>query len=227
MVGCGGIGCACATYLVRAGIGRLRIIDDDRVDIKDLHRQILYDECDARACRSKAEAAREKLSIANSEVVVETLGQRLTPENAVRIADGMDILIDCSDNLWTKMLINEVAAKQRKPWVLGACSKLSGIVIPFPLDRKFCYRCLLGSGRQIQLNSDPVPILGPIAGIVGALEAALAIGILVGVNRCHQPIFHFDLGTNVWEVLEADISKKCPLCSQGRFELLSGQSHSE
>lgn len=227
IVGCGGMGCVCATYLVRAGIGKLRIVDDDRIGITDLHRQILYDEFDARSCRSKTEAAREKLNIANSQVVVETFDQRLTPENAARIADGMDILIDCSDNLWTRMLINEIAAKGRKPWVHGACSKLSGIVIPFPLNRRFCYRCLVEGRRRIQIHSDPVPILGPIAGIVGALEAALAIAILVGANRCLQPIFHFDLGTNVWEVLEAEISNRCPLCSQGRFELISGESNLE
>ncbi|MGQ9604254.1 MAG: HesA/MoeB/ThiF family protein [bacterium] len=220
LIGCGGIGCACASYLVRAGIGRIRIVDDDTISLTDLHRQILYDEHDCKNSKAKVEVARRKLNLANSRVSIETVTERLTAENAIRIADGMDIFLDCSDNFETRLLINELAIRQRKPWVHAACTKLSGIVIPFPNDRKACFRCIFEDQIQISSSSEARPILGPVAGIVGALEAALAIRILTVVDRGFQAIFHFDLATNAWETLQIQIERKCKLCTQGDFRLL-------
>ncbi len=220
LVGCGGIGSVCATYLVRSGIGRIRIVDDDIVSITDLHRQILYDERDCREVKSKAEAARRRLSLANSTVSIEAIKERLTVENAMKLADGMDILLDCSDNLDTRFLINELAMAKGTPWVHAACTKLSGMVIPFPTERRVCYRCIFEHKGYTDSSSQDVPILGAVAGIVGALEAALAIRMLTVADHSFQAIFHFDLATNTWEILDITIQRRCKLCTEGDFRLL-------
>jgi len=223
LVGCGGIGSACATYLVRSGVGRIRIVDDDIVNVTDLHRQILYDERDCQEMRSKAEAATRRLSLANSTVSIEAVKERLTAENAVKLADGMDILLDCSDNFETRFLINELAMAKGKPWVHAACTELSGLVIPFPTERKVCYRCIYEHKGYIDSSSQSAPILGPVAGIVGALEAALAIRMLSGADHGFQAIFHFDLATNTWEILNIAIQRRCKLCTQGNFRMFGFQ----
>ncbi len=124
--GCGALGNLLASFLARAGVGRIRLVDADVVELTNLQRQVLFDEEDARSKRLKVEAAAQKLRQANSEVTIETFPVRATAENIEELCAGMDILLDATDNFETRFLLNEVAVKLQLPWVFGGCLGAEG-----------------------------------------------------------------------------------------------------
>src|SRR5881275_3016116 len=119
IVGCGATGSALASLLARAGVGSLRIIDRDYVEASNLQRQLLFDEEDARQSFPKAEAAARKLATINSEIHVEPHVKDLTP-HTISLLDGVDLVLDCTDNFETRYLINDFAVERRKPWIYAA-----------------------------------------------------------------------------------------------------------
>ncbi len=130
IVGCGALGSFQAEALVRAGIGRLRLIDRDYVDYTNLQRQWLYDESDAQNESPKAIAAARRLQQINSHVRIEPLVKDLTPSNAEELASDFDIILDGTDNFETRYLINDLSVKLKKPWVYGAAVGSYGVVMP-------------------------------------------------------------------------------------------------
>lgn len=225
VVGCGGTGCACSSFIVRAGIGKVRILDPDIVGLTDLNRQLLFDEDDAERGRPKAETAAERLRAANSTVRVEALKERFDSSSAAGLIEGVDLLIDCSDNFETRMLINEVCLEHSTPWVHGACVGTAGIVIPFPGGEAACYRCIVDhipAPGSVPTNEE-AGILGPVAGITGSLEAAEAIRMLLRPETLTQRIVHFDTWSSLFESIEVGKKPDCPACVGRRFEYLPGR----
>ena len=130
IVGCGALGAVQASLLVRAGVGTLRIIDRDFVDESNLQRQILFDEEDVRAVMPKAVAAEKKLRLANSLVHVEGIVEDVNPASIDRLLGGFDLIMDASDNFDVRYLINDFSAKNRIPWIYGACVGSHGLTFP-------------------------------------------------------------------------------------------------
>src|SRR5580704_7326001 len=120
LVGCGALGTVLANLLVRAGVGRLRIIDRDFVEPSNLQRQTLFEESDARDALPKAVAAERRLRLANSGPTIEGIVADLTPENAREILAGFDVILDGTDNFETRLLLNDAAIALGTPWVYGA-----------------------------------------------------------------------------------------------------------
>jgi len=189
IIGAGGLGCPIALYLTAAGIGRLGLVDFDVVDRTNLQRQILYGESVVGV--PKVEAAAERLKDLNPDVEIETYPERLTSENALQIMSDYDIIIDGTDNFPTRYLTNDAAVILGKPYIYGSIFRFEGQVSVFlsrpfnSFDRGPCYRCLFPSPPP----PGAVPscaeggVLGVLPGIVGALQAAEAIKLIVGIGE--------------------------------------------
>jgi adenylyltransferase/sulfurtransferase len=224
VVGCGGTGCACSAFLVRAGVGTVRISDPDTVSATDLHRQLLFTEDDAEKGSPKAEVAARRLGAANSTVKIEAVKARLDSSTAAGLIEGVDLIVDCSDNFDTRMLINEVCLERSVPWIHGACVGSSGIVIPFPGGEGACYRCIVDhipAPGSVPTNEE-AGILGPVAGMTGSLEAAEAVQMLLRPEAVTQRIVHFDTWLHLFESIEVERKPNCPACVGRTFEYLHG-----
>jgi molybdopterin/thiamine biosynthesis adenylyltransferase len=216
----------CASFLVRAGVGKLRIVDGDVVEISDLHRQILFDDGDVADLRPKARAAAERLEQANPEVWIEPVVTDFSPENAEELAGDVDLIVDCSDNFETRLLLNEVCTKLSKPWIHGACISELGIVVPFPSSGSACYRCIVDHVPipESVPSCREVGILGPVAGIVGSIEAAEAVKLIVNPSRSRQVIMFIDMLSYRFKALSPKRRLDCPVCSHGVYDYLNRKS---
>src|SRR5258708_6248627 len=150
IVGCGAIGAAAANLLVRAGVGYIRIIDRDFVEPSNLQRQTLFDESDALNVLPKAVAAESKLRSINSSVAVEGVVADLSSRNAESLLDGVDLLLDGTDNFETRFLINDVAVKSGRPWIYAAAVASYGLTMTIRPGATACLACLLESGAATQ-----------------------------------------------------------------------------
>ncbi len=173
VVGMGGLGCPVAEFLTRAGIGTLGIIDNDIVDLSNIHRQSLYDTNDLK--KAKVKVAQNKLKKINSKTKVTYYKQSLNRNNITRIIKNYDYIVDGSDNFKTKFLINDFCIKFKKFLIAGAISKFDGHVFTFNFKNKKnpCLRCFFQEDEISDdlLNCEHEGILGTIAGVVGNLQA--------------------------------------------------------
>lgn len=230
LCGCGALGSAIANILVRAGVGTLRIVDRDFVEITNLQRQTLFDEADAQAGLPKAVAAAEKLRRINSTVTVEPVVADVNSTNIEAFCGGMDVILDGTDNFETRFLINDAAVKLGLPWVYGGCVGAEGQTMTILPRETPCLRCLMpecpppGSTP----TCDVAGILGPIVGVIAAIEAGEALKILSG-NRAavSRHLTVVDLWQN--HLRQIDVCRlreqvDCPACQRGEFPWLSGRS---
>ncbi len=231
LVGCGALGTVQASLLVRAGVGRMRIIDRDFVEESNLQRQILFDEEDARAILPKALAAESKLRAVNSLVTVEGLVEDVNPSTAERLLRGFDLVLDATDNFDARFLLNDFSVKTGTPWIYGACVGSYGLTFPILPGETACLRCVFESAPPAGLSPscDTVGVLGPIVGIVASLQAAEALKILTGRrDRVTRKIAALD----VWEGRQdlIDLPPRdpaCPCCARHEFAYLEGVLGSE
>ncbi len=226
LVGCGALGTVQASLLVRAGVGRLRIIDRDFVEESNLQRQILFDEEDVRAILPKAVAAEKKLRAANSLVQVEGVVEDLNASSIGRLLDGFDLLLDATDNFDARFLLNDYAVKTGTPWIYGACVGSYGLTFPILPGETACLRCVFESAPPPGLSPtcDTAGVLGPIVGMVASLQAAEALKILTGRReRVTRKMAVLD----VWEGRQnlVDLPPRdpgCPCCARREFSYLEG-----
>jgi adenylyltransferase/sulfurtransferase len=227
LVGCGGLGSVLAELLVRAGVGRLRIIDRDFVELNNLPRQVLFDEHDAAESLPKAEAARRKLAAINSDVAVEAVVADLNHRNAETLLEGAELLLDGTDNFETRYLLNDVAVKSHRPWIYGACVGTEGrslVVVP---GEGPCLRCLFEEVPETTETCDTTGVLGPAVSLTASRQALEAIKLLSGHPEALDRHFWSCHG---WtgRVSRIDVSRvgaggDCPCCRQGRFDYLEGR----
>lgn len=183
LVGVGGLGSPIALYLTGAGVGTLGLIDDDKVSISNLQRQILYNE--AEVGFSKAEQAHERLQALNSEIQIESYPFRLTPDNAEEIIGAYDMVVDGCDNFSTRYLINDTCLKMNKIYVYGAIRAFDGQVSVFNYPGGHSnYRSLFPDEEEIlTMPHPPKGVIGVTPGIVGCVEATEVIKIIVGFGE--------------------------------------------
>ena len=142
VVGCGALGSAQAELLARAGVGFLRLIDRDYVEISNLQRQLLYSESDAREALPKAVAAERRLREINSDIAVEAAVADLTPGNAADLLESVDLILDGTDNFETRYLINDWAVSHDTPWIYGAAVGSYGLKMAIVPGRTACLKCV-------------------------------------------------------------------------------------
>jgi molybdopterin-synthase adenylyltransferase len=188
LVGCGALGTAVANLLVRAGLGRLRIVDRDFVEPSNLQRQTIFTESDARQALPKAIAAERRLGEINSGVRVEGVVADLQPANAEELLGGFPLILDAADNFETRLLINDVAVKLGVPWIYAAVIASYGVTMTIHSGRTPCLACLVesdGEGDSLESGTagaeetcDTAGVLASAATAIAALEAAAAIRLL-------------------------------------------------
>jgi sulfur-carrier protein adenylyltransferase/sulfurtransferase len=182
VIGAGGLGVPVLSYLAGAGVGRIGIVDGDRLEASNLHRQPLYSF--AAVGQPKAQLAAERLRALNPDVDVQIYGQRLTAQNAAEIVAGWDLVIDCTDNFSTKFLINDVCVTARKPAILSSIYQYEGqLQVIRPDTQGACLRCIWPEATRDGLvgNCAEAGVLGPVPGVFGSLQALEALKILLGL----------------------------------------------
>ena len=182
LTGLGGLGSPAALYLAAAGVGRLTLIDPDEVCLSNLQRQILH-ATDAAGTAKTASAAR-RLYALNPSVHINTVHRRLTPENAVSLLEGCDLVLDASDNYAARFAMADAACALRLPLVHGAVKGFIGQVAVFaPHQGTACYRCLFPADTPMQEKdtASAAGILGAHAGIIGCIQAMEALKYLAGI----------------------------------------------
>ncbi|HEV8122145.1 MAG TPA: ThiF family adenylyltransferase [Candidatus Polarisedimenticolia bacterium] len=226
LVGCGALGTHIADLLVRAGVGRLRIVDRDVVETSNLHRQSLFDARDVAEGLPKAVAAARRLEAVNPDVAIEPIASHLDAGNIARHASGIEVLLDGTDNFDTRFLLNDYALAHGVPWISGACVGAYGLSMTIVPKETPCLRCLMRSMPPPGTTEtcDTAGIIAPAAAIVAAIEAAEALKILSGArDRLSRDLVAFDLWANSTQRLRLTrqaISSGCPACDEGRFEFL-------
>jgi adenylyltransferase/sulfurtransferase len=234
IIGCGALGSALASLLVRAGIGRLRIIDRDFVEPSNLQRQTLFEEADAQELLPKAVAAERRLRCMNSDVEVEGVVGDLTPANAEEFLGYSAVLLDGTDNFETRLLINDYAVKKSVPWIYAAVVSSHGVTMPIHPGKSACLACLAEDGNPaedgsaVQANEptcDTVGVLGPAAGVIASLEAASAIKILLAKSEAQDArLIAFDVWSGRFQSLRVPRRENCRSCGQRRFSYLEGKA---
>lgn len=179
VIGAGGLGAPVLLYLAAAGVGRIGIVDFDKVDISNLQRQVIFSTDDIG--RLKAEAAAERIRSLNPDLTVEAITEKFDTGNAKPIAGSYDIVLDATDNIETKYLINDTCVELGKPFVHAAVNQYGGNVMTV-LPGSACMRCVFPDAVK-QKESSEYGILGAIPGIAGAVQAAEAIKVLTGAGE--------------------------------------------
>jgi len=183
IVGAGGLGSPTALYLAAAGVGRIGLVDFDRVDVTNLHRQILYGT--SSVGMPKLEAARARLEDLNGEIQIETHEARLTSENALEILGGYDIVVDGTDNFATRYLVNDACVILGKPNVYGSIFRFDGQASIFAMPDGPCYRCLYPEPPPPGLVPSCAEggVLGVLPGVIGTIQATEAIKLITGAGE--------------------------------------------
>ena len=227
--GCGALGSAAAEMLVRAGVGTVRIVDRDFVELSNLHRQSLFDEQDARQQLPKAIAAAEKLRRINSTVAIEPIVADIDHTNVEQFCQGVDVLLDGTDNFETRFLLNDAAVRGGLPWVYGGCVGAEGLSMTIRPGLTPCLRCLMpdcplpGSTP----TCDTAGILGPVVGVIASIEAIEAIKILSGhAEAASRSLTVVELWNG--HMRQVDVSRlreqvDCPTCKRHEFPWLAGR----
>jgi adenylyltransferase/sulfurtransferase len=233
LVGCGALGSVIAEQLVRAGVGNLRLVDRDLVELTNLQRQVLFDELDVAEQAPKAVAGARRLAGINSHVAVEPVVADANPQNVERLAglEGngpkADLILDGTDNVETRYLLNDMSVKHGVPWVYGACVGTEGRCMAIRPPETACLRCLFPSpASPAELPTcDTAGVLASAAAIVASLQVTRAIQLLLG-QHAPQTLTSFELWAGRFRsVSTADArDPNCIACGQHRFEFLDNRS---
>ncbi|TCN24002.1 thiazole biosynthesis adenylyltransferase ThiF [Mesobacillus foraminis] len=208
MIGAGALGSGNAEVLVRAGVGRLTIIDRDYVEGSNLQRQQLYTEEDVAEKLPKAAAAEKRLKAINSEVEIRGIIGDATPEVLAELAEGTDLIIDSTDNFETRMAINDIAQKYKIPWIYGACVASFGMSFTIIPGETPCLNCLLKTIPIQGLTCDTGGIIGPAVQMVIAHQTAEALKVLVEDWEAVRTSFvSFDLWRNQYSSMKMSRAK--------------------
>ncbi len=179
IVGCGALGTVEAELLARAGVGHLRIIDRDFIERSNLQRQFLYSEADAAEALPKAVAAAKRIKQINSDVIVEPMVADLTPASVEELLDGVDLIVDGTDNFEARFLINDFAVREHIPWIYAAAVGSYGLKISIVPERSACLRCVYPEPPQgAQPTCETEGVLAPITATIAALACGDALKIL-------------------------------------------------
>ena len=211
VVGAGGLGCPVIDYLSRAGVGNIGVIDHDKVNISNIHRQSLYNSSDVG--KFKVSVLKKKIKLINPQVKIKIFKERIEKKNIEKIFKNYDFIIDGSDNFKTKFLLNKYSIKYKKTLIVGAISKMDGHIFTFDFKNKNgpCLKCFYQTDPSDEiLNCEFEGILGPIAGIVGSIQAIEILKKILNLsNESNKKILILDLLNLNFRKAEFNKKKNC------------------
>lgn len=221
MIGAGGLGSPAAYYLAAAGVGTLRIADDDVVDRSNLQRQILHTESSIGT--PKVESAARTLSALNPRTTIEPVAERVSSANVERLLEGVDVVVDGADNFPARYLLNDACVKLGKPLVYGAVHRFEGQASVFDAGRHRghapCYRCLFPEPPPPEAapNCAEAGVLGVLPGVIGLIQATEAIKLILGIGvPLSARLLHFDALSMRFRETRLAADPDCPVCAPGR-----------
>ena len=227
LIGCGALGCNIAQQLVRSGVGHIRIVDRDLVDLTNLHRQVLFTDADARELTPKALAAARVLRAANPDVVIDPIVADVHSDNIAEIATrggfAPDVILDGTDNAQIRYLINDLACRDAIPWIYGACIGVEGRVMLIVPHQSACLRCLFPEPPAPgELDTcDTAGVLGAAAAVVGSLQAAQALRLLVEGSSGAGNMLALNVWTMSFRAISAGARREdCACCGRGDYQFL-------
>ena len=214
VLGAGGLGCASTQYLAAAGIGKLTLIDDDKVEVSNLQRQVLHS--DVTVGMLKVESAKQALLTINPNTRVETVAKRLDDEELLALIEQHTLVLDCSDNVETRNQLNRLCCLSKTPLVSGAAIRMEGQISVYTYqDNEPCYQCLSALFGQQALSCVEAGIMSPVVGIVGAVQAMEAIKVVAGMGQpLTGKILLLDAMSMSWREMKLGKQPGCPVCGQ-------------
>ena len=220
VIGMGALGTVTADHLARAGVGFLRLVDRDYVEISNLQRQMLYTEEDAANEIPKAEAAAAHLRAANSEIEIEPVVTDFNSSTVDSLIADVDLVLDATDNLETRFLLNEACFALKKTWIYGGAIGSTGMTCNFLYGSGFpCMNCITDPSGD---NGDAptcvtAGVLNSTTAIVSSIQCAEALKILTGSDEVRRTLIFFDLWKNQFHEVPAIKNPECPVCGKGEF----------
>jgi len=225
LVGCGATGSALASLLARAGVGSIRIVDRDYVEPSNLQRQSLFDESDAAQSLPKAIAAARKIAAFNSQIIVEPQVADLVPANVESLLEGMQLILDGTDNFETRYLLNDFAVKASLPWIYTAAVGSYGVTLNVLPGKTACLACLFPDLPHGTLETcETAGILNSAVNLAASIAATEAFKVLVGADAwVRRTLLSFDVWSNQHaEVRAEDPRPGCRACGDRQFLHLAG-----
>lgn len=215
LIGAGGIGCPAIQYLAAAGVGTISVVDDDVVSLSNLQRQVLYG--DAQIGQPKVEAAAQAVARLNPDVAFHAIQQRITAETSPEILNGVDVVIDGSDNFATRLIVNDLCLAAKVPLVSAAIGQFHGQIGTFTgwLPDAPCYRCFVGDAHDPDDCDDCATqgVLGAMCGLMGSFAAMEAIRALTGFGEAQTGKLHiFDGMTPSMRSIKLPKDPACGSC---------------
>jgi bacteriocin biosynthesis cyclodehydratase domain-containing protein len=237
LVGCGALGTALANLLVRAGVGKLRIVDRDFVEPSNLQRQTLFEESDAHEALPKAVAAQRRLRAINSGISVDAIVADVGPKNAEDLLRGFPVILDGTDNFETRFLLNDAAIHLGVPWIYAAVVASYGVTLTVRPGQTACLACALESGTRpgndeacettagAEDTCDTVGVLGAAAGVIASIEAAEALKLLLGkTESVGGRLISFDVWSGRYQSVRVARNPECRACMRRDFRYLEGDA---
>ena len=223
IIGCGGLGSPVAFYLTGAGIGSIKIVDFDKVDLSNLHRQILHSTNDIN--KRKTQSAYEKLHQLNPDVNIECVDEVLLPNNIKEILKGSDFVIDGSDNIPTKMLINDACISLGIPFSIAGVIRFNGQILTVNPEKKTtCYRCIFGdiTEHEPTMSCSQAGIIGVIPGIIGCIQANEAIKTILNIgDLITNRMLFLDLLNYKFSFIKVVRNENCLACGDEATDLVA------
>jgi len=213
VIGVGGLGSLVSQQLAAAGVGQLTLVDHDRVELSNLPRQLLFNDCDIG--KYKAITARDKLVLAYSECNIVSVTEKFTQYNGASIVKMADIVIDCSDNFISRQRVNQYCIDAQRPLVTASVAHFHGQI--FTIDLKSapesgCYHCLFPNDSHVTETCRNLGVLGPMVGVMASMQALIAINHLLGIGQCTGKLMRFDGLTLKWREASLSRDPHCDVC---------------
>ncbi len=227
LIGVGATGSILADRLVRAGIGHLRLVDRDFVELNNLQRQLIYDEDDVAAVLPKAVAIARKLRRINSTIAIEEIVADVNPTNILSLIADADIVVEGTDNFATRYLINDACVKLGKPWIYTGVVASYGMTMTIRPGVTPCLRCVMGElpAPGAAPTCDTAGIIGPIVSLMGSITVAEALKLLLGRGTLNDGMIHVDLWENTFEKFTLGGPRPdCPTCGRREFAFLNAEA---
>lgn len=227
IIGVGATGSVLANHLTRAGVGHLRLVDRDFVELNNLQRQLLYDEEDVAAMLPKAVAAGRKLRQINSSILIEEIVADVTPANVLGFVADADVVLDGTDNFATRYLINDVCVKLGKPWVYCGVIAAYGMTMTIRPGVTPCLRCVMGElpAPGTVPTCDVAGVVGPVVTLMGSIAATEAIKLIVGRGTLNPGMIYADLWEGSFDRFDLGGPRPdCPTCGRHEYPFLNAEA---